>query len=93
MAAGLYGRHRRRQPLDRAFTSKLMWVTVGLATALTGSVLPALWLFISFSINGGPIETNIPPGYSPQFILGVLLVGAAFTAISAIYGFLEHLRS
>lgn len=50
-------------------------------------------MFISFTIYGGRIEENMPPGYSPQFILGVLLVGCAFTAISAAYGYGEHLDS
>ena len=39
--------------MDRAFASKLMWVAVGLATALTGSVLPALWLFSKIIGNHG----------------------------------------
>ncbi len=68
-----------------------MWVSFGLASATSGTVVPAVWLFVSFSLYDGTVENNMPPGYSVQFILSVLLVGAAFTAISALYGYLEHL--
>lgn len=87
-----YGyRHRLRQglPCDRAFASKLVWASVGVATAIVASI----WLFFSFTFYGGRIEDNMPPGYSPQFILGALLVGCAFTAISTAYGYVEHLDS
>ena len=90
---GFNARRRRGKPCDRAFASKFAWTSVGLATALVGSIFPATWMFVSFTIYGGRIEENMPPGYSPQFILGVLLVGCAFTAISAAYGYGEHLDS
>jgi predicted outer membrane lipoprotein len=35
----------------------------------------------------------MPPGFSFAFILGALLVGAAFTVINTVYGYIEHLNS
>lgn len=88
---GFRERLRRGKPRDRTFASKLTWVSVSLATALVGSIFPAIWVFVSFVMYGGRIEDNLPPGYSPQIILISLLVSGAFTAISAAYGYLEHL--
>jgi hypothetical protein len=93
MVAGFALRRRRGGATDRAFGSKLLWVSTGLAAALTATVLPAAWLFLSFSLYGGTIESNVPPGYAPHFMLTILLVGAGFTAMSAIYGYIEHLLS
>ncbi len=91
MTYGFLARRKRSKPRDRTFASKLMWVSVGLATALVGSSFPAIWAFVSFVVHGGRIEDNLPPGYSPQVILAALLISAAFTAISAAYGYIEHL--
>ena len=93
MAVGLLRRRRGGRPTDRAFTSKLAWVSFGLASATAGVVVPGLWLFVSLALYGGTVESNVPPGYSVQFILGILLLGAVFTAISAVYGYIEHLSS
>ena len=91
IAYGFHERLRRGKPRDRAFASKLTWVSVGLATAIVGSIFPAVWVVVSFAANGGRIEDNLPPGYSPQVILVALLVSGGFTAISAAYGYIEHL--
>ena len=93
IGGGLYRRRRCGLAADRAFASKLAWVSFGLASAVAGVIIPSLWLFVSLSVHGGTVEANVPPGYSVQFILGVLLIGAAFVAVSAVYGYLEHLSS
>jgi hypothetical protein len=90
---GVHHRRLREQVCDRAFTSKLAWTSASLATALVGSIFPAVWVLISFTWHGGSIESNMPPGYSPAFILGSLTVGGAFIAISTLYGYIEHLNS
>jgi len=93
VAHGFRKRRRLGKPTDRAFASKLVWTSVGAATAVVASIFPPVWVFVSFTLHGGRIEDNMPPGYSPQFILGALLVGGAFTAISTAYGYGEHLDS
>ncbi len=93
IAYGFYHRRRRGKPCDRTFASKLAWASVGVATAIVGSIFPALWVFVSFTVNGGRIKDNMPPGYSAQLILAALLVGGAFTIISTGYSYGEHLDS
>jgi len=66
---------------------------MSLSTAIVGVIFPALWLFVSFTVYGGTVESNLPPGYSLQVVLGSLLAGAAFTGVSAVYGYLEHVDS
>lgn len=90
---GLLWRRSNGQSPDRAFASKLAWTSIGLSAALVGVIFPAFWLFLSYTIYGGSIDSNVPPGYSSQFVLAGLLTGAVFTAISATYSFLEHLVS
>lgn len=88
-------RHRVRRELvcDRAFTYKLPWQSASLSTAIIGAIFPSLWVFVSYTIHGGSIESNMPPGYSTSFILGSLNVGGAFIAISTVFGYKEHLNS
>jgi uncharacterized membrane protein YfcA len=93
IAYGFRERRRRGKPADRAFASKLAWTSVGLASALVGVILPATWTFVSFVVYGGRLEENVPPGYSLHFVFGASLLGCAFTAVSAAYGYGEHLDS
>jgi hypothetical protein len=90
---GIRRRHSRGQVYDRAYVSKLAWTAASLSTAIIGAIFPSVWVFVSYTIHGGSIESNIPPGYSPAFILGSLNVGGAFIAISTVYGYTEHLNS
>ena len=90
---GIRRRARRGQTCDRAFVSKLAWQAASLSTAIIGAIFPSLWVFVSYTIHGGSIDANIPPGYSPAFILGSLNVGGAFIAISTYFGYTEHLNS
>lgn len=88
---GIYRRRSHDQACGRAFTSKLAWTSASLATAMVGSIFPACWAFASYTWHGGTIDANLPPGYSTGFILGSPMVGCAFTAISTVYGYTEHL--
>jgi hypothetical protein len=93
MAHGLRRRRASGRASDRAFVPKLAWASIGLSSALVRVIFPASWLFVSFTVYGGTVESNLAPGYSLQVILGSLLAGAVFTGVSAVYGYLEHVDS
>jgi len=90
---GLWHRSASPQPCDRAFALKLLLTSLSLSSAIVAAILPACWLFVSFTIYGGTLESNLPSGYSLQFVLGALLAGSGFIGVSTIYSHVEHLKS
>jgi hypothetical protein len=90
LSLGVYRRWRARDELDSAYLSKLAWVSVGLGSGTGAVALPALWVLVSYSIYGGSIESNLPPGASTGVLLGLLVVGALFTVVYAFVGYRDH---
>ena len=93
MAFGLVRRRRRKQVIDQAYVQKLALVSLGAGSAIVGGALPVLWLLVSYSLRGGTVEDNLPPGFDVKAILTVVVVGGVVATISAIYGYLDHLDS
>ena len=90
-AYGIFHRRRREGlDLDSAYVSKLVWVSLGSGMALVTLVIPALWLFASFSLVGGTVEQSLPPGIAPQFLLVILVTGACMTAVYTFFGYRDH---
>ncbi|MCC7371263.1 MAG: hypothetical protein IT306_22795 [Chloroflexi bacterium] len=51
---------------------------------------PALWVLIPYSLFGGAIESNLPPGATPGFLLGLLVIGALMTLVYVFIGYRDH---
>lgn len=90
LGLGVKRRWRDDLELDADYLSKLAWRSVGLGMATGALVLPALWVLISYSLNGGSIESNLPPGTAPSFLLTLLLVGALMTLVYTFVGYRDH---
>lgn len=90
-AYGIFHRLRREKlEVDSAYVSKLVWVALGFGMALIMVVAPAIWLFASLAVRGGTIEDNLPPGIAPQFLLGILVIGACMTLAYTFFGYRDH---
>jgi hypothetical protein len=89
-ALGVHRRWREVFEVDADYLSKLAWRSVGLGMATGSLVLPALWMLVSYSIFGGSIESNLPPGTTPGFLLTLLLVGALMTLVYTFVGYRDH---
>jgi hypothetical protein len=87
---GIHRRWRKKVPVDSAYTSKLVWVSLGLGTSLGTLVPPAIWLLISYSIYGGRLEDNLPPGTDPKVLVGLLVVGTFMTMVYTVFGYRDH---
>lgn len=90
MLLGLFCRYRSGLEIDSAYTSKLVWVSLGLGMALGTLVFPALWLFVSLSLHGGRIEDTLPPGTNVRFLPVILLVGTSMTVVYTCFGYRDH---
>lgn len=92
LLVGLGVRQRKRDglPIDSAYTSKLVWVSLGLGMAIGSMIIPSLWLFISWSLRGGSVEDNLPPGVDGRFLLVILVVGASMTLVYTFFGYRDH---
>lgn len=91
--AGCWYRYRRGQPLDRAFGTKHVLVSLAGASALVLILFPVCWLLIRHAVWGGTVEGNLPPGFSVEAMLGILVLGMFIGVTHAAYSILEHLTS
>ena len=90
IAIGIRQRRWRGLPVDSGYASKLVWVPLGLGGALGSLAFPATWLVVSFSIHGGRIEDNLPPGTDPKVLLGLFVVGTFFSILHTLFGYRDH---
>ncbi|HVE73721.1 MAG TPA: hypothetical protein VNA30_01320 [Mycobacteriales bacterium] len=58
--------------------------------AIGAIAFPAFWLLVSFSVRGGTIEANLPPGTDIHFLLVLLLVGTLMTMVYTAFGYRDH---
>ena len=87
---GLYRRRRGKLPIDSAYTAKLIWVSLGLGVSLGSLIFPAVWLAVSFSIRGGSVEDNLPPGTDARALLVIVTTGAAMTLVYTFFGYRDQ---
>jgi hypothetical protein len=90
---GCWHRHRHNLPIDRAFSTKLVMVSLAGAGAVVLGLFPVGWLLVRHAVWGGPVESNLPPGVSVDALLGLLVVGVFIALVHAFYGLVEHLKS
>lgn len=90
VALGIRQRKREGLPIDSAYTSKLVWVSLGLGMAIGSMIFPSLWLFVSWSLRGGRVEDNLPPGIDGRFLLVILVIGASMTLVYTFFGYRDH---
>lgn len=88
--AGIHRRQRLGKPCDRAYVTRLVLNSAGLSAAVSGLIFPTLWLIISTMIRGGPIEQNLPPGFSADFLMAALVIGGAMTLVDTFFNYKEH---
>jgi len=90
---GLWKRRRLGLSCDLTFTGALVPVCFGIGTALIGGAFPVLYLLILNAVRGGPIESNLPPGLTPDSFLGLLMAPIVLSLVYAFYGYTKHLKS
>lgn len=92
-ALGLYVRRRRDRPIDLIYLVRLVSTSFGVSAMSALVAFPSFWLFVSFSLNRGRLEDNLPPGFDAASILVALLLGTVFGLILAFAGYLDRLSS
>ncbi len=92
-AAGCWYRRRRELPMDRSFGTKHVMVSLAGASALVLILFPVCWLLIRHAVWGGSVDGNLPPGFSVDAMLGILVLGMFIGVTHAVYSLLEHLNS
>lgn len=70
-----------------------MLVSLAGASALVLILFPGCWLLVRHAVWGGTVEGNLPPGFSIDAMLGILVLGMFIGVTHAAYSILEHLTS
>lgn len=78
---------------DSSFLIKLVVSSVSVSSAICLAALPALWVFVVYSLSGGSIDSSMPPGFDPKFMLGLLLIGMAVFVIQSVSSYLKQIKS
>lgn len=90
---GCWYRQRIGKPVDRAFATKHVMVSLAGASAVVLILFPVCWLLVRHALWGGTVESNLPPDFSAQAMLGILVVGMFIGLTHAYYSLIEHLHS
>ena len=77
LVAGAAFRHWKVAPLRFEDFVAIVLVSYGLAIAIGGALLPALWLGVSYALYHGRVEDNLLPGSN----LETLLIGSIIAAM------------
>jgi hypothetical protein len=91
--SGCWYRHRCGLAIDRSFGTKHVMASLAGARALVLILFPVCWLLIRHAAWGGTVESNLPPGFSIDAMLGILVVGMFIGLVHAFYSLVEHLNS
>lgn len=84
--------------VDHGYVTKLIVLSLSLATTLLAVALPSLFLLATYAIEGTSIsapevEARLPSGYSVGFVLGIGALGGIITTAYAVYGYLDHVNT
>jgi hypothetical protein len=79
------------QPITAASAMEIGYTSIQLAAILTLSVYPIGYMIVSVAKNGGTLESNLPPGVPPDFLMVIILVGGFATLIYGLAGYARSL--
>ena len=88
---GWWARRRRGRPIDHAFASILVFMSVAVGSAMV-ALFVAVWVIASAALHPGtPVEANMPPGFNGKFLFAIVIFGAPLSLIWAAAEYRRHL--